>query len=70
MSLDKAIRSGKEHRRPYYGSGRYDTSCRPHGGCTWCERNRMHRHARQAADDQPVGWFHRIGLDVDEVVTR
>ncbi len=38
--LDKAIRHGKEHRKPYYGAGKYDKTCRPHGGCPWCERNR------------------------------
>lgn len=40
--LDKAIQHGKEKRKPYYHSGRFDRSCRPHGGCPWCERNREH----------------------------
>jgi len=40
--LDKSIEHGKEHRKPYYRSGRYDRSCRPHGSCPWCLRNRMH----------------------------
>lgn len=40
MSLDRAIKSGKEHRKPYRGSKRADRSCRNHGGCSYCERNR------------------------------
>lgn len=36
MSLDKAIASGKEHRKPYQGGKAYCQSCRNHGGCTWC----------------------------------
>lgn len=43
MSLDKAIRYGKEHRRPYTGSKAIDGTCRNHGGCPWCEENRRHR---------------------------
>lgn len=49
MSLDKAIKHGKEKRKGYAERGkpgRYDTTCRPHGGgsgrpCTYCERNRL-----------------------------
>ena len=49
MSLDKAIKHGKEHRRGYAERGkpgRYDQTCRPHGGgsgwpCPYCERNRL-----------------------------
>ena len=40
--LDKAIEHGKEKRKPYYHSERFDVSCRPHGGCPWCESNREH----------------------------
>ena len=48
MSLDKAIQHGKEHRKPYHGAQAVDPSCRPHGGCDWCEGNRMHKHRKQA----------------------
>jgi hypothetical protein len=41
MSLDKAIEYGKEKRRPYYKSQAFDATCRPHGGCPWCERARL-----------------------------
>ena len=40
MSLDKAIKSGKEHRKEYYGSKAFDCTCRNHGSCKSCEENR------------------------------
>ena len=40
--LDKAIQSGKEHRKPYYDTRRFDMSCRCHGSCIWCQKNRYH----------------------------
>ena len=43
MSLDKAIKSGKEHRKPFYKSKVFDQSCRSHGGCTWCATGRKHK---------------------------
>ncbi len=43
MSLDKAIKHGKEHRKPYTGSKVYFSSCRNHGSCPWCERDRRHK---------------------------
>jgi hypothetical protein len=43
MSLDKAIESGKEKRKPYYKSGKFDTSCRAGGSCPYCKRNRFHK---------------------------
>jgi len=42
MSLKKAIESGKERRKPYKGSKSWDSSCRNHGSCSWCERSRTH----------------------------
>lgn len=47
MSLDKAIEHGKEHRKQYYGAKAVDSTCRPHGGCPWCEGNRLHKHQRR-----------------------
>ena len=48
MSLDKAIEHGKEHRKPYRGGKAIDHTCRNHGGCPWCEGNRLHKHKRRA----------------------
>ena len=47
MSLDKAIQNGKEHRRPYRGPKAIDPSCRNHGGCPWCEGNRLYRTKKE-----------------------
>ena len=43
MSLDKAIEHGKEKRKPYRGSKSFDNTCRNHGGCDWCRKNRQHK---------------------------
>lgn len=52
MSLDKAILSGKEKRKPYRGSKAIDPTCRNHKGCPWCEKNRKRKyHRREAAAD-------------------
>lgn len=52
MSHDKAIKHGKEHRKPYRRSARFDKSCRNHGDCSWCEGNRrfFDRKRRRAAE--------------------
>lgn len=42
MSLDKAIKSQKEHRKKYYGSKAFDKTCRCHGSCTYCKDNRLY----------------------------
>lgn len=58
MSLDKAIKYCKEHRKNYTGAGAWDYTCRPHGGCPWCEDNRTHQDtkARTAADEELKNW--------------
>lgn len=43
MSLRKAIKSGKEHRKQYYGSKSIDPMCRNNKGCKWCEDNRKYQ---------------------------
>ena len=47
MSLDKAIAHGKEKRKPYRGSKKWDVSCRNHGGCGYCQKGRKHRDNRR-----------------------
>lgn len=53
MSLDKAIKSGKEKRRPYRKAKAVDATCRNHGTCKWCQRNRLYqsRKERERMDD-------------------
>lgn len=52
MSFDKHM--GKEHRKPYQGSKRYDRTCRNHGSCPSCLSNRVisNRRRQQSADHQ------------------
>lgn len=50
MSLERAIEHGKEHRKPYYRSARFDRSCRPHGGCPYCLRNREYGKVKREFD--------------------
>ena len=40
MSLDKAIAAGKEKRKEWRNSKSFDSSCRNHGGCPYCENGR------------------------------
>ena len=47
MGLEKAIEHGREHRKHYRGSKRFDLSCRNHNGCPWCEGNRMHNSKKR-----------------------
>ena len=47
MSLEKAIVSGKEHRRRYFGAKSVCKSCRNHGGCSWCEGNRLYKSKKK-----------------------
>jgi hypothetical protein len=46
MSLDKAIQSGKEKRKPYRGAKAVDRSCRDKT-CPWCKGNAQHRNRRR-----------------------
>lgn len=47
MSLDKAIISGKEHRKPYHNTKAVDSWCRNHGKCLICRVNRMYKNNRR-----------------------
>lgn len=62
MSLDKAIRTGKEHRKPYRKSKAVDSSCRNHGSCPWCENNRnYHNHKVElSAEEQEKEYTHNV----------
>lgn len=54
MGLDKAIEHGKEKRKQYYGSKAIDCTCRNHGGCEYCERNRLYQATKmkQTTDEK------------------
>lgn len=61
MSLDKAIQSGKEHRRQYRGSKAIDPTCRNHGSCQWCMENRKHKFRDKHPPDR-YERFYMVGL--------
>lgn len=44
--LDKAIKSGKEHRKEYRGAKACDKTCRNHGSDDWAKDNRLYRANR------------------------
>lgn len=45
--LDKAVKYGKEKRKPYRGSKACDKTCRNHGSCEWCTGNRLYKIKKQ-----------------------
>lgn len=61
MGLEKAIKSGKEHRKPFKGAKAIDTSCRNNGGktkrrahreCPWCKGNRLYSNTIKEASSK------------------
>lgn len=49
MALDKAIKSGKEHRKAWVGkdkSKNIDCTCRNHGSCDYCKSNRLYKSTK------------------------
>jgi len=50
MSLDKAIASGKEKRKPYRGAKAIDYTCRNHGSCAYCRGKVKYKKQKQ----QPI----------------
>ena len=63
MSLDKAIKHGKEKRKPYTGSKAIFASCRNHGGCPFCEENRRHK----MRDKHPQELGEEDGNRIEEI---
>lgn len=47
MSLDKAIKYGKEKRNLYRGAKAIDRWCRNHGNCVWCQESRLHKNKKR-----------------------
>lgn len=37
----------RSKKKPYTKSKRFDTSCRSHGGCPWCEGNHDHTNRQR-----------------------
>ena len=47
MALNKAVKSGKEHRKEYKGAKAIDPHCRNHGPCPYCQSNRQHKYKKR-----------------------
>lgn len=47
MSLNKAIKYGKEHRKQYRGAKAVDKLCRNHGACSYCVDGRQHKNKKR-----------------------
>ena len=47
MAFDKSYPNRKDHRSEYFGSKRFDKSCRNHGSCGYCQSNRTHKNIRR-----------------------
>ena len=54
MALDKAIATGKEHRKPYKGSKAVDKTCRNHGSCPYCKNNRL--YSKRKSEERSKGY--------------
>lgn len=56
MAFDETYPNRKDWRQQYLGRLRHaPMSCRPPGGCPWCESSRFHQWAKQLLrvhDDQ------------------
>lgn len=49
MAFDNHYPNRKDWREAYYGSARFDPSCRPGGSCPCCRSARAYQHAKQIA---------------------
>ena len=52
MSLDKAIESGKEKRKPYKGAKAIDHTCRNHGSCPYCKAGRKFKDRKRREEQE------------------
>ena len=47
MSLNKAIKHGKEKRKPYRGDKAVDPTCRNHGSDSYATKGRLHNRTKR-----------------------
>lgn len=61
MSLEKSIKHGKEHRKPYRGSKEFDKTCRNHGGCDFCKDGRLYssNKRKESADEKLKEYYDK-----------
>lgn len=61
MSLDKAIKHNKEHRKEYRGAKAVDVTCRNHGSDEWSVRDRTNKYVRRKQ-----GWQDKLKEYLEE----
>lgn len=61
--LDKAIKYGKEKRKPYHDSRRFDRSCRHGGSCSYCYDNRQVAKRRGTTIDEGLDAYYNQTCD-------
>lgn len=54
MAFDKSYPNRKDRRRPYRRKGRFDETCRPHGRCPVCRRDRLTSSRRRMEAAGPL----------------
>lgn len=47
MSFDKNYQNRKDWRKPYYNAKSFDTSCRNHGSCPYCQASIKHKNKKR-----------------------
>ena len=64
MSLNKAIKYGKEKRKPYRRAKAVDPMCRNHGGDDWELSNRIHKYKKveAAAEEQKNEYVKNVTI--------
>ena len=69
MALDKSIKSGKEHRKPYKGAKAIDKTCRNHGSCPYCQGNRKHKEKKKVeSTDKVLDAMKRFNNDYEKMM--
>lgn len=66
MSLDKSIKHSKEKRKPYRGAKAIDHTCRNHGTCPYCEKNRTYSNTKNEKIAKEKQWESRNKTDLME----
>ncbi len=61
MSFHKAIKHNKEYRKSYFGAKAVDASCRCHGSCPSCKRQRLRKKLKQMPLVEDEGDFDELG---------
>lgn len=69
MGMEKAIASGKEHRKEYQKyCEQIDKSCRCHGGCAWCRANRLYANDKKMKKilDELKEWCYNESIEKED----